>query len=166
MDISGGISNGSIMSPSFMQTVRKYPYPYPSVIQLQDRKLKYLVSWVQMTKRSILWECLRMEKEPCCLFPGGDGADFLFIMQYMKLLLRKLNGKLKSLYPLIESCDQVCVQESKTTVAWIDLFQLKQDFLSSIRPAWNKSKPLKSPFSITFTDFERDLTRSQIPLKR
>ena len=37
-------------------------------------------------------------------------------------------------------------------------FHLKQDFLSSIRPAGNESKTLKSPFSITFTDFEGDLT--------
>lgn len=44
-------------------------------------------------------------------------------------------------------------------------FHLKTHFLSFIRPAWNESKPLKSPFFITFTDFEGDLTRFQIPLK-
>ena len=45
-------------------------------------------------------------------------------------------------------------------------FAKRHFWLSHTRPAWKESKPLKSPFSITFTDLEGDLTRFQIPLKR
>ena len=45
-------------------------------------------------------------------------------------------------------------------------FHLKTHFLSSKRPTGNESKSLKSPFSITFSESEGDLTPFKFTLKR